>query len=267
MKKLSAILAAALLAAVSCSKEAPEAQTVTVHFSVDGAFSAFITDGPALKSVADGSSVTEMYVGVFDSGGNAIQGLSKKVDKSASTGFNFDLQLVESLSYRVVLFAQSTGRFVSGENWAEGLRNISLTGFGFCSEADDAFTVTADVTPASQRSVEVSLARPWAQLNVATDQDWAANWASPTATITVSGVPTSFDAYDGSVSGSASLSVSGTADGSAFSGYSLIGYAYVPVAGAGAGAGIEIQKGGTAVKTVENVPLQRNYRTNILGNI
>lgn len=250
--------------AASCSKSLPE-KTVTVHFTVDRAFTAFMGE-PAVRSIADGSAATEMYVGVFTPDGTPVEGLSKRVPKDATSGFDFDLALVEGLSYRVALFAQSAGRFVNPASWsAAGLKNIALTGFALNSESDDAFTAVVDVDASSGGSVAVNLSRPWAQVNVATTQSIG---GLSTVGISVSGVPNVFNAFTGEASGSAGLSLSGTPLGGEFTtGYNYLGYAYVPVAGAGAGATVTISKDGTTAKTVENVPLRRNYRTNLLGDI
>ena len=265
MKKIFYIFAAALLGfgAASCSKVPAEGH-VTVHFTVGTG------DCDFTKAVADGSSVTQMLVGVYAEDGTSIDGLGKVVTRDASAGFNFDLQLVETLTYKVVLFAQSADRYLNSGSWTSAdLKAIDLTGFGFDSEADDAFTASLVVNPSESSSIAVSLARPWAQVNVATS---ASLDGITKARFEFPGVPAALNALTGEVSGSQDIVLEGAPAGGTYAGdYILVGYAYVPARAVAATITATVKLGDDSgwprTKTVENLPLQSNRRTNILGEI
>lgn len=244
-----------------------EENTSTVHFSV-GTLQTFVGEG--VKSTGDGSTATELLVGVFDAAGNAIEGYSKAVSRSAGEAFDFELALVNNITYKVVLFAQSPGRYVNTASWtAEGLKNISLSFGALNADADDAFAAVKEITVTGSGNVTVSLSRIFAQVNVASSTDPGAVPVS----LKLTGIPTEYNAYEGSFADSAD--VTWTADAplvgvsSPFAGYDYyIGYAYVPVRVSGfTDATITMGDAGDKVKTVSNVPLRANYRTNILGEI
>ena len=252
-----------MLWAVSCSKEQP---TVTVHFTVQQEGLDFLMP---TKSAGDGTAATQMMVGVFDAQGNAIEGLKTVVTHNAVSGFDFDLQLVGTLSYKIVLWAQSPDRYLNSASWtAAGLASISLTGYSAIStEADDAFTAFTTV-PAGSNSITVDLVRPFAQVSVATTADLT---GITQAQLQFTGVPAVYNACTGTASDSQTISVAGAPILGAYAtDYIYIGYAYVPARGETATATIAL---GTAAnsaqrtKTVQNLPLKANYRTNILGNI
>lgn len=252
-----------MLWAVSCSKEQP---TVTVHFTVQQGFDILM---PGTKAAGDGTAATQMMVGVFDAQGNAIEGLRQVVTRSATSGFDFDLQLVGTLSYKVVLWAQYPDRYINSASWtAAGLKNISLTGItALNTEQADAFTAAASV-PAGTTALTMTLARPFAQVTMATTASLA---GLDQARLTLTGVPAAYNAYEASATGTQNLTLTGSIAGGTYAtDYTLIGYAYVPARVETVNATIEL--GTTAApaqrtKTVENLPLKANYRTNILGNI
>ena len=268
MKRLAYILMTFALLA-GCTKAETgrgEENTSTVHFSV-GTLHTFVGEG--VKSTGDGSSATQLLVGVFDAAGNAIEGYSKAVSRSAGEAFDFELALVNNITYKVVFFAQSPGRYVNTASWtAEGLKNISLSFGALNADADDAFAAVKEITVTGSGNVTVSLSRIFAQVNVASSTDPDAVSVS----LKLTGIPTAYNAFAGSFAGSAD--VTWTADAplgvsSPFAGYDYyIGYAYVPVCASGfTDATITIGDAGDKVKTVSSVPLRANYRTNILGEI
>ena len=266
MRKLAYILGAALLvlSAAACSRqELPGNETVTVRFNVAPATEAMI----GTKS-ADAAS--QLLVGVFDASGNPLAGLEKVVSAGAS-GFSFDLSLVEALSYKVVLLAQAPGRYVStDDSWtAASLKAVSLAGTGFSTENDDLFTASLTVNPADGNSVNVTLSRPLARVNVATS---ASLDGITKARFEFPGLPATLDALTGETSGTQDIVVEGAPDGGTYADtYNFIGYAYVPARATAtsitATVTLSNDSGPVRTKTIENLPLQRNRRTNVLGNI
>lgn len=267
MRKLAYILGAALLvlSAAACSRqELPGNETVTVRFNVAPATEAMI----GTKSAYDD---WQLLVGVFDASGNALAGLQQVVVSADASGFfSFDLSLVEALSYKVVLLAQAPGRYVSTDpSWsAASLRAVSLTGTGFSTENDDLFTASITVNPADGNSVNVTLSRPLARVNVAT----SANLDDITkARFEFFGLPDTLDALTGETSGTKNIVVEGAPVGGTYAdtGYNFIGYAYVPARAMASTikATVTLLPGESRTKTIENLPLQRNRRTNVLGDI
>ena len=265
MRKLAYILGAALLvlSAAACSRqELPGNETVTVRFNVAPATEAMI----GTKS-ADAAS--QLLVGVFDASGNALAGLEKVVSADAS-GFSFDLSLVEALSYKVVLLAQSPNRYVNSASWtAASLKAVSLAGTGFSTEDDDLFTASLTVNPADGNSVNVTLSRPLAQVNVATS---ASLDGITKARFEFPGLPATLDALTGETSGTQDIGVEGAPVGGTYADtYNFIGYAYVPARALASTITATVilsdDSGPVRTKTIENLPLQRNRRTNVLGNI
>ena len=265
MRKLAYILGAALLvlSAAACSRqELPGNETVTVRFNVAPATEAMI----GTKS-ADAAS--QLLVGVFDASGNALAGLEKVVVSADASGFSFDLSLVEALSYKVVLLAQAPGRYVNSASWtAASLRAVSLAGTGFSTENDDLFTASLTVNPADGNSVNVTLSRPLAQVNVATS---ASLDGITKARFEFPGLPATLDALTGETSGTQNIVVEGAPDGGTSADTYKIGYAYVPARATAtsitATVTLSNDSGPVRTKTIENLPLQRNRRTNVLGNI
>ena len=267
MKRLAYILMTLALLA-GCTKAETgrgEENTSTVHFSV-GTLQTFVGEG--VKSIGDGSTATELLVGVFDADGKAIEGYGKAVSRSAGEAFDFELALVNNITYKVVLFAQRPDRYVKTASWtAEGLKNISLNFGALNADADDAFAAVKEITVTGSGNVTVSLSRIFAQVNVASSTDPGAVSVS----LKLTGIPTAYNAYEGSFAGSADITWSADAPlgvASPFDGYDYIGYAYVPACASGfTNATITIGDAGDKVKTVNSVPLRANYRTNILGEI
>ena len=267
MRKLAYILGAALLvlSAAACSRqELPGNETVTVRFNVAPATEAMI----GTKSAA---AASQLLVGVFDASGNALAGLEKVVSADPSgSGFSFDLSLVEALSYKVVLLAQSPNRYVnSSASWtAASLKAVSLAGTGFSTENDDLFTASLTVNPADGNSVNVTLSRPLAQVNVATS---ASLDGITKARFEFPGLPATLDALTGETSGTQNIVVEGAPDGGTSADTYKIGYAYVPARATAtsitATVTLSNDSGPVRTKTIENLPLQRNRRTNVLGNI
>ena len=263
MRRLSCILMAIALLA-GCEKAETGRgveRSSTVHFSV-GTMQTFVGEG--VKSTGDGSGATQLLVGVFDAAGNAIDGYGKVVNQTAGT-FNFDLDLVNGLTYKIVLFAQSPGRYVT-DGWTNSsLKDITLSFSALSSEADDAFAAVKTLTVDGTVNVQMQLSRIFAQVNMASTLDPG----TAAVTLRLAGMPTSYNALTGEFSGESDAVFTGTAKGGSYMEYDYyLGYAYVPVrANATATITLSDDSGVLRSKEVGSLPLKANYRTNILGSI
>jgi hypothetical protein len=161
-------------------------------------------------------------------------------------------------------------------------------------ETRDAFFKTVDVTVTGDMSVDVTLKRPFAQINVGcTTDDWNAAHASnidiTTSAVTIKDAATNLNVIDGTVSGSKDvtytaaniptekLKVDADGDGNKEE-YNYLSMCYIlpnetTTGAAKTTAGTEFtfkpEKGNdiTLSDGLQAIPVQRNYRTNIVGKI
>ena len=306
MKKTLLFLFAAAVAVLfsACSSDelassANDSNVVNVAFNAN--FDQVIkTRGVAGES--DGTAATKLYVAVYNQNNQLIKAISNigvegsqptvtVSGKSATVNF----QLVKGQTYNFVFWAQNPnatdGAVVFDPE--TGKVNVDYTKITANDESLDAFTAHVNnLTVTGAMSQNVTLYRPWAQVNYgATQADWDAAVAAEInvakSKVTVNNVYKTLNALTGEVEGPAetadialaantipasattsrTLTVSGT-------NYKYIGLNYLLVGNEGEQslikADLEIQKAdGTVINTLafSNVPVQRNYRTNIIGNL
>lgn len=260
-------MAGILLFTASCVKDITATSGAEVHFTIS-----VKADTDTKAAYGDASAVTQLLVGVLDSAGNPIEEFRRTVSRSsASEDFSFSLKLVEGLSYRLVLFAQSPGRYVDNYSSTTQLQGIVLPGsIDMNSETADAFwtSLTVDAGSSSQ---SITLRRAWAQVNIGTSASGAASVTE--LSLLIPGLPTRFNACTGEASGSQEVSVTGShviSDLIGYPSYTLLAYAYIPVGQTPlmVDPTLTISRGSSPVTTnLTNIPLRANYRTNILGNL
>lgn len=254
-----------LLTVAACQRRSLDEETVTMAFSVE--MGAMASDDSGTKADIDASAVTQLLIGLFDTAGNPLRAIS--VERELDEDFTFSLALAEGMYYHLVLFAQKTDQYqdVSTYNSAELLECIHLDNVKTLNVEDtDAFSYSGEIV-ASERSQSITMARIFARLCVATKTPADNN---VDMTMTVAELPTQFNAKTGVFSGTVSsmefTGKSKTGETIATE-YHSLAYAYVPVADL-VTVTVNFERGGETVVsgTVDNVPLQRNYRTNILGD-
>lgn len=292
MKKVTIFgMFAALMLANSCSEDnsVPQADSslaqVTFKVSADGALT---------RAISDGTTVDELVYRVFDKNGNPIARLPLVKDAAAdlSSGHTVALTLAKGQTYKVAFWAQKAGNtaYTVNDNMQVAVNYSAVNN----DESRDAFFNAVEITVKDDVAQTVELKRPFAQLNVgSTTADWNAAVASgATVTeskVTVKQAATTLNVLDGKVSGAADvnftyaakpgelLKVDADGDGTKED-YEYLSMSYIlpndatdgtqkTLASAEftfkAASGTEI-----VVKNgLQNLPLQRNYRTNIVGNI
>ena len=308
MKKTLFLAVAAVTALFSaCSSDelatngAADGNMVNVSFNAN--FDQVIkTRGVSGES--DGTAATKLYVAVYNQDNQLIKAISNigvegsqpTVTVSGKTA-TVNFQLVKGQTYNFVFWAQNPNA-TDGEvvfDPATGKVNVDYSKIKANDESLDAFTAHVnDFTVTGAMSQNVTLYRPWAQVNYgATQADWdaavAAGITVAKSKVTVNNVYKTLNALTGQVEGDATtadvvlaantipakattprtLTVSGT-------NYKYIGLNYLLVGNEGEQslikADLQIFKEGddnTPVNTLafSNVPVQRNYRTNIVGNL
>ena len=284
MKKYLYFIATAILGifAASCAKESRDAalDTQATVFSVKAPFA-------VTKAMNDGLSATDLTFAVYDEGGNYLQSLSEGAQVAATAGgWTVTVSLVKQMTYNFFFFAQSQ-KAVADSYYNIDLAAKTLTvdyaKAGSNNEFADAFYKAFKMTIDDSFNGDVTLARPFAQINAAV-RDLAVAEASNisladmTTGFKVKNAFTTLNILDGSVDGeqeielplNAKLSGTISTDGSD---YDWIAAAYLLVdqkqtaditlslksVNSVYGADVNI------VREVTNVPLQRNYRTNLLG--
>ena len=304
MKKTLLLVAAAVTALFSaCSSDelassADDGNVVNVSFSAN-LDQAIVT---RVAGESDGTAATRLYVAVY----NANKELIKAISNIGVTGSQptvtvsgkqatVNFQLVKGQTYSFAFWAQNPSATADAVvfNPETGKVSVDYTKIKANDESLDAFTAHVnDLRVTGALSQNVTLKRPWAQVNYGSAQaDWdaavAAGITVAQSKVTVNNVYTTLNALTGEVEGEAkttdvvlaantipasattarTLTVSGTS-------YKYIGLNYLLVGNEGQQslikADLEIQKAdGTVINTLafSNVPVQRNYRTNIVGNL
>jgi len=306
MKKTLFLAVAAVTALFSaCSNDelatngATDGNMVNVTFSAD-LDQALVTRGVAGES--DGTAAIKLYVAVYNKDYQLIKAISKigvdgsqAVETVSNKQATVSFQLVKGQTYNFVFWAQNPNATADAVvfNPETGKVSVDYTKIKANDESLDAFTAHVNnLTVTGAIAQDVTLKRPWAQVNYGSAQaDWnAAIDAGITVAkskVTVNNVYKTLNALTGEVEGTAetadialaantipasattsrTLTVSGT-------NYKYIGLNYLLVGNEGQQslikADLEIQKAdGTVINTLafSNVPVQRNYRTNIVGNL
>lgn len=279
MKKLLLAIAA-VLALASCAKDdtTVEAQQATLSFNVTS---------PAIATrYGEGTTATKLYWATYDEEEGLISGLCG--EKTFSLNTNVELSLVQGRAYRVVFWAQAEGAPYErvwgqpGENYTKA--QINIVGMGDLTankESYDAFFHCTDKIEVSGSDVlDVDLVRPFAQLNIATaDIEKAKNADLEVARtgVEVTGVFSTLRLWNGSVENetTAKFALADKAEGTIKTNnneYSYLAMNYLLVNAKDlVDVKLSLQDQESNVKVLtrsySSVPVQRNYRTNIIGNI
>lgn len=287
MKKLVLFaLEAAMMVAGACQKSnvgAPEGDTADVTFSIE------LPADISTKTIGDGTSATELYYAVFSQDGQYIKSLAQTAP-AAVVGkvAQLKLQLVKHYTYTVVFWAQAPG---APYTFTPETATVKVSYKGNANdEKRDAFcqVQTVVVPDASTFTENVYLRRPFAQINFGA-KDYAPIkelGLSMTSTVQISGLADTYDILNGTVSGEASTELAAAAvpaeelvAGGKKYGYVSMNYILAPVNEYDADGKVVVAQselanvsatftynGKNVQVDVPNVPFQRNFRTNIVGD-
>ena len=237
------------------------------------------------KAFGDGLTVDELIFKVFKKGTNgeysAIAALEQTVSVSGKQA-TVNVQLAKGETYSFLFWAQKSGKnfYTVGEDGS-----ISVTyGTGANDEDRDAFYAVIDQKAVDGAfSMDVTLRRPFAQINLGTEDKEKAVAAGVTlaelnSAITVKDIPTKLNAFTGEVGEKQDVTFTPAAI-PALSGetltvkekeYYYLGMNYILVESEKALVDATVTiKGPEKDITLElpGLPVQRNYRTNVLGNL
>lgn len=294
---LGMFAAAGMLLATSCSND--ELDVVPSGNEAQVTFNLGTEGGIATRAISDGKSADVLMYAVFDEDGNRINTISKVSKTGVTFPTTENITLAKGQTYKVAFWAQDedckaytvsddmkvTVSYANDENKVNN------------DETRDAFFKTVEFTVTGSTSIDVELKRPFAQINVGvTKEDWEAAVASgitiAQSSVVIKNAATGLNLLDGTVSGEAEVSyslanipsdpailkVDTDGDGvkeeynwlsmsyilpaEATTGYAKttmesLQYTFAPV------SGNEI----VFANGLNSVPVQRNWRTNILGKL
>ena len=229
------------------------------------------------RAAGDGSQVTRCVMQVYRN--DAPYGEKQVVAVSGSTATFTDLQLVASQTYKFVFWADcGTGSNNLEDNHynTSDLTNITVNGdYIGNNEEFDAFFKCEELTVTDAFSANVTLARPFGQLNVKTNDLDAIGEGhddlKPThVTVNFSAVPTTFNALTGETG--SPLNLSYTAEVVDNAGHLTLDYIWAEEDQANlADFSMEFlnSTGNTIAENdnFHNIPIRRNYQTNVSGNL
>ena len=296
---LGMFAAAGMLLATSCSND--ELDVVQSGNEAQVTFSLGLEGGIATRAISDGKSADVLMYAVFDKNGERIN----TIQKVSKTGVTFptteNITLAKGQTYKVAFWAQDNdckAYTVSDDmnvtvNYANDENKVNN------DENRDAFFKTVEFTVTGSTSIDVELKRPFAQINVGvTKKDWddavVSGITIAQSSVVIKNAATSLNLLDGTVSGEtevsyslanipsdpAILKVDTDGDGEKEE-YNWLSMSYILPADATTGyakttleniafvfspqngnySNIEFNQG------LNSVPVQRNWRTNILGKL
>ena len=262
----------------SCEKENsflnPEGELSSITFNV-------ATPEIATRAYSDGKTATVLQYAVYDAAGNELESFTRSLAKENADAINgtknIELQLTTGNTYSVIFWAAAPGA-----PYTVDLTNKTMTvdyTAAVCNDENrDAFFAHQTFEVKGSQTVNVELKRPFAQLNIGTADYTAAANAGYTPTkssVTVKKIYSELDLETGAVSTPAEVtfaekefnkSETFPVDG----GYEYLAMNYILVDAAKETVDIEFtytDGSNPKVRKVGSVPVQRNYRTNIYGNL
>lgn len=286
--KLFKTLAATAMSvlAIACAKEpvagvAGDGETTEVSFDVNVPEVTAVT-----KGISDASTTNELICQVFFNDGNytPIPSLNQTVPVDVTTHkATVNFSLVKGNKYAFVFWAQAEG---TGYYDTEDLRSVKMNIDNVKANDPkmDAFWATATLIATSAPTSEhITLYRALAQVNFGTimpEREDALNVKSSAVNLT--SVPDTFHPFFGNKStaceGKVDIKFQNntaiadeklTVNGVDYS-YMATAYVFAPKSASlitDASTTVTLDNGRTTTVKAPNAPIQRNYRTNILGNL
>lgn len=275
MKKVFYILMAIMPSLLtSCSKEAANeaGNAMTVHFTTE------LPQAIGTRADAAGASADKVYCAVFENGAE-LTSMRQEIQIQDGKGITYSPSLLKGHTYNVVFWACKSGNYNVTD-----LKSITRTA-GHSENEYDAFTAVTTIEVSDAETHAITLKRPMAQLNLGVSQK---EWdlisdkdifnITPSKTVLNLSGKSAFNALTGASAGSDSeiiyeLPATGDAIGTGSQTYRSIGMCLIMAETEKQTTDITFSiydQNGNAIRqdvTVRNIPLQRNYRTNVVGEI
>ena len=273
-------IAAAALLVTSCNDEMDNGLKTGDEGTVT--FTAQLPSEMGTRAFADGAMAKHLQYAVYEAGQSTplkvfgdettVVGEAEMVDLKKSV----TLKLTSGKSYDVIFWADATTDSPYTFNPASREVSVDYSKVNNNSDNCDAFFKKETITVSGNQSVDVKLTRPFAQVNIGTD-DFDAAKASGlevTQTEVVAKAFATLNLATGKVSDEAdrtfTMKAIPTASDGEFpvaGGYKYLSMDYLLVGADKATVDVAFNYGGPQNRTFTNVPVQRNYRTNIYGSL
>lgn len=273
-------IAAAALLVTSCNDEMDNGLKTGNEGTVT--FTAQLPSEMGTRAFADGLTAKHLQYAVYEAGQSTplkvfgdettVVGEAEMVNLKKSV----TLKLTSGKSYDVIFWADATTDSPYTFNPASQEVSVDYSKVNNNSDNCDAFFKKETITVSGNQSVDVKLTRPFAQVNIGTD-DFDAAKASGlevTQTEVVAKAFATLNLATGEVSDEAdrtfTMKAIPTASDGEFpvaGGYKYLSMDYLLVGADKATVDVAFNYGGPQSRTFTNVPVQRNYRTNIYGSL
>lgn len=268
-------MAALLLGTASCSSDmepvAGDEALVTLMVNLG--------DGIDSRTISDGTGANTLKFAVYTEDGQHISALDQTVaveNKMAT----IQTRLTRYHNFKLVFWAQNSSCSAYNTDDMSAI-TVNYTSVNCNDESRDAFYKMEEVSVAdADVNRLIVLTRPFAQINfLASDAAGVVNVNQYKSKVTVTGVPTTLNTLDGSVNGTTDVTFDYATilpNEETLAGYEQ--YRYVAMNYVLAATAKEMKNevvltvkdennAEVNTVTVANCPVQRNYRTNIIGDL
>ena len=278
MKKILffGMMAALLLGTASCSSDMePTMGDDMVRFTIE------LPGNIDSRAISDGLNANKLTVAVYDEDGNELPNI--RVNKDIPHQTTVEFKLVKGQKYSFAFWAQAEGAPYTFDT-ANKTVNVSYENAKSNDEKRDAFyAYRADLTVTGPMSETIYLHRPFCQLNYGASDYQDAIKAGVNATksaVTVAHAATSFNLATGATDGDVAVTFTQevlpndpatlTVEDKQYQ-WMAMNYFLVPSNEAVITTSLKLYEDGNANPvrdlTVYSVPVEKNHRTNIVGNL
>lgn len=273
-------IAAAALLVTSCNDEMDNGLKTGDDGTVT--FTSQLPSEMGTRAFADGLTAKHLQYAVYEAGQSTpLKVFGDETTVMGEAEMNnlkqtVSLKLTTGKTYDVIFWADATTDSPYTFNPASQEVSVDYSKVNNNSDNCDAFFKKETITVSGNQSVDVKLTRPFAQVNIGTD-DFDAAKASGlevTQTEVVAKAFATLNLATGEVSDEAdrtfTMKAIPTASDGEFpvaGGYKYLSMDYLLVGADKATVDVAFNYGGPQNRTFTNVPVQRNYRTNIYGSL
>lgn len=288
MKRLFLFLAVAgLMATTACSRDEME----SAGMNGDGVvtFSARLPEQLQTRSMGDGQTARKLTYAVY-AAGEQTPLLTSESEGAPAVEFTdlkaqLTLRLTTGKSYDVLFWADAYGQKDESNPYKVDYQAQTVTVDYAAAESNDEsrdafFGSVTGMKVTGAMSQDVTLVRPFAQVNVGTDDLEEAvagglQSAALATSMSATNVPTTLNLLNGTTTGSTSVNFASHAvpteslvvSGRTYT-YLAMNYLLMGADKTTTNIAFEFTDGATTGNlTFSNVPVQRNYRTNIIGSV